>query len=181
MSKNVFYLTGFMGVGKSTIGPILANTLGLDFIDLDSLIEQTEGKKIKDIFNDDGEEYFRNIESRLLIEVSQRSNIVIALGGGTAIQKVNIDYIQENGKMIYLKASIDSLIKRLYYKRDRPILNKKFENNPTKDELKQMLIKLITEREPYYKKADLVVDTERTPVGKTVDFIARVLESKIIK
>lgn len=180
MPNNVFYLTGFMGVGKSTIGPILANTLGLNFIDLDEYIEKSEGKKIKDIFTEKGEEYFRKVEAELLRDASKQSNIIIALGGGAAVQKENIDFIKNNGKMIYLKASESSLLKRLFYKRNRPLLNKQLENNPSKEEVKEMLVKLISEREPFYKKADLVVDTEKTPVGKTVDFIARMIEKKFL-
>lgn len=81
MNKKVVYLTGFMGSGKSTIGPILANTLGWDFYDLDNLIENKTGMKIREIFEAYGEDHFRKLERQTLLEITDEVNIVVSLGG----------------------------------------------------------------------------------------------------
>ena len=106
--KNTIYLTGFMGSGKSTIGPILANTLGWDFFDLDKLVENKTGKKIRDIFEQEGESYFRKIETDTLREISESKNVIISLGGGTIANKENIEIMKNTGKIIYLKVSLDT-------------------------------------------------------------------------
>jgi len=85
MRRNIFYLTGFMGSGKSTIGPILANTLGWTFFDLDREIEKRENRKITMIFDEDGKDYFRQKETEILKEISKGENLIISLGGGTLI------------------------------------------------------------------------------------------------
>jgi len=83
--KDRIYLTGFMGSGKSTVGSILANTLGYGFVDIDQGIEQAEGKTVSEIFREKGEEYFRNLEQSLLLRVSALPHTVISLGGGTVV------------------------------------------------------------------------------------------------
>ncbi|MCK5592180.1 MAG: shikimate kinase, partial [Candidatus Pacebacteria bacterium] len=94
-----------MTSGKSTIGPILANVLGWSFYDLDNKIVEDQGRSIVDIFNDDGEEKFREIESETLKKLVKNKNLVIALGGGAIIGKGNLDLLKGTGKIIYLKSS----------------------------------------------------------------------------
>src|SRR3970282_713969 len=101
--KQIIYLTGFMGSGKSTIGPILANTLGWDFYDLDRVIEKKTGKKIRQIFEQDGENFFRKIETETLKELSVNNKVIISLGGGTIVSDENIGILKNSGKLIYLK------------------------------------------------------------------------------
>src|SRR5690606_40072973 len=88
--KQIIYLTGFMGSGKSTIGPILANTLGWDFYDLDRVIENKTGKKVREIFEQDGESFFRSLETETLEELSELDKTIISLGGGTMANAENI-------------------------------------------------------------------------------------------
>ena len=104
------YLIGMMGSGKSTVGKILAEKMELLFIDLDSEIEKTGGKSVSEIFNQDGEDHFRKLESE---ELKQYSESVVACGGGIILDEENRQYINENGVAVLLTASMDELFKRL--------------------------------------------------------------------
>jgi shikimate kinase len=98
MKKSLIFLTGFMGSGKSTVGPILAEKFGYDFIDVDELIEKVEGQSIVDIFRERGEIYFRNIERKILREtIFKLSKFVVALGGGTITFEDNLYLVKEVG------------------------------------------------------------------------------------
>ncbi len=176
MDKKLIYLTGFMGAGKSTIGPILANTIGWDSCDLDVLIEQKVGKKVREIFEEDGEKYFRKIENETLQEVSQKSNLVVSLGGGTMANDQNLEILKRTGITVYLKASSDSFYKRLKHKRDRPQLLINEKEDFSKDELVQRIDELIRKRSKYYEQADIIIETDDFTVGKTVDRIVNHLE-----
>ncbi len=94
-----------MASGKSTIGPIVANTLGWIFFDLDKEIEKRENRKITKIFEEDGEDYFRHIETEILKNISNSENLIISLGGGTMIIQENREFIKKNGKLIFLLSS----------------------------------------------------------------------------
>lgn len=174
MGNKIIYLDGFMAAGKSTIGPILANTLGWDFYDLDHVIEIELGKKIVDIFSDEGENYFRQKESEILLKLSKMNRVVISLGGGTSSSCGNLETISATGKVVYLKASLEALYRRLRNKRDRPIVNSMSENEG-KDNLRVKISQLLLLRVPFYEKADLIVDTDTTPLGQTVDKIAKLI------
>jgi shikimate kinase len=181
MKKNIFYLTGFMGSGKSTIGPILANTLGWQFYDLDKVIEAAEKKKVKEIFKEKGEDYFRKIETDTLKELSEGDKIIISLGGGTIIFKTNYELMRSSGTIIYLHASMESIYFRLRYKTDRPVINPDGLESLSKDEMLQRITKLFNEREKFYKQADLIIDTDKMPIGKAVDHLAHYIEKNIAK
>lgn len=120
MKNKLVYLTGFMASGKSTIGPILANTLGWNFFDLDRLIEQSSGKSIRSIFEENGEDYFRTLETEILVKVSTLEFYIISLGGGTIASDKNLNIIKSTGLLIYLESSPEETYKRLRFKRDRP-------------------------------------------------------------
>jgi len=121
MACKRIYITGFMTSGKSTIGPILANVLGMVFFDLDKEIEKEEDQAIIDIFDQKGETYFRETEWRVLKRLSEKSDIVISLGGGTIIQDNNFMLLKSTGKIIYLKVSPEILYMRLKNKINRPL------------------------------------------------------------
>ena len=167
-----------MGSGKSTIGPILANTLGWDFFDLDKVIEGKKNKKVREIFDEEGEESFREIESVVLKEISQKEKIIISLGGGTIIKKDNLDFMKLNGLIIYLKTSEEKIYQRLRFKTDRPIMNSILtENVSTADGIKK-ISELLTKREKYYLNADVVFDIDKYPVGVTVDKIIQIIKQR---
>ncbi len=178
MNAKIIYLNGFMASGKSTIGPILANTLGWDFYDLDKVIEQELGKSIVKIFQEEGEEYFREKETYILQLLSGKQNVIISLGGGTSSNNNNLELMKKNGKIIYLKASTESLYQRLRFKKDRPMLNQDTYDENGKN-LKQKISELLEKRTPFYEQADLVIDTDLYPLGKTVDKIAKLIIKKV--
>ncbi|MDX1628808.1 MAG: shikimate kinase [Fulvivirga sp.] len=150
------YLIGMPGSGKSTLGRQLAQRLGLEFIDLDEEIEQHEGQSIPEIFSSRGEAHFRAVENKLLINISQNSEtVVMATGGGTPCHYHGIDFMLDNGRVVFLNISIPELMKRLD-KTDiatRPKFG-------SKEDLKNQLQLLLTERMPVYQKAHIVIDDD---------------------
>jgi shikimate kinase len=171
--KNIIYLTGFMGSGKSTIGPILANTLGYRFIDLDCYIEEQTSKTISKIFAEQGEKAFRALETQALKVLTHDQNVVISLGGGTLVTAENLQLVKECGVLIYLKADIDQIVMRMKNKTDRPLLRGPNGEQLPEHELRTRIQNLITEREKYYTTADIIVSTTNRKVGVSVDDIVQ--------
>ena len=180
MKRNVFYLTGFMASGKSTIGPILANSLGWTFFDIDKEIIKKEGMKITEIFKLKGEDYFRRIENELLQLLSKKNKVIIALGGGTITSEFNREIIKSTGFMIYLKSSPEIAYKRLKFKRDRPALLFEEDELPTEEKFIKRINSLLEQRKEFYEQADYIINTDSIPVGKTVDKIVRIIEKHLV-
>ena len=174
----IIYLNGFMASGKSTIGPILANTLGWDFYDLDKVIEKEEGKSIVQIFEDKGEKYFREKETEILKKVSESDKKIISLGGGTSVFNNNLEFIRNTGKVIYLKTSPESLFNRLRFKNDRPVFNRE-KNGNNKENLKLKISELLAQRTPYYEQADYIINTDEYPLGQIIDLIAKFIHKSV--
>ncbi|MBU1099179.1 MAG: shikimate kinase [Bacteroidetes bacterium] len=175
MHFNKVFLTGFMTSGKSTLGPILANVLGWNFYDLDKVIEKEEKKAVVDIFKERGEEYFRRRETSVLERLVTENNIIVALGGGTIANQVNLDLLKNNGKLIYLKVAPEVLYQRLKHKIDRPLFRDLVLSENPKDDFIKRINKLLNEREKYYSQADIVIDCDSRRVGITVDQLAHQL------
>lgn len=174
MKKNLIFLTGFMASGKSTIGPILANTIGWDFLDLDKVIEEKTSKKIVDIFREEGEKFFRELETNTLTEITRLNKYVISLGGGTIENEENLKMINNNGILVYLETSPEAAYRRLRFKRDRPALL--FDDHePTKEEFLNRINTILRRRLKYYNQADIKINTDNKPVGITVDQIVKIL------
>jgi len=173
MAEKRIYLTGFMTSGKSTIGPILANVLGMEFFDLDKVIEENEGNSIVEIFEKKGEAYFREIELETLKRLSVREKVVISLGGGTLTDRSNLELLKSTGKIIYLKVSPNNLYKRLKNKIDRPLFRDLVLGEKSEEDFLEKIKELLEKRRVYYEKADLIIDTDLQPLGKTVDQIAK--------
>jgi len=171
--KSLIFLTGFMGSGKSTVGPILANVLGYEYIDIDALIEKKANKKIVDIFRTEGEQAFRAMERNVLRELVHFDNCVISLGGGTIANEENCKLVINNGILVYLKLSPDEIIKRVQDKDDRPMLKDEYGNPLPPPKLRERINQLLDFREQYYSRADIIVPTENVQVGKTVDEIVK--------
>ncbi|HOM27495.1 MAG TPA: shikimate kinase, partial [bacterium] len=123
MEKNIV-LIGFMGTGKTEVGILLAKRLNMNFVDTDKLIEEREKDRIVRIFEVKGEEYFREIEEKIIEEVSNYKNCVIATGGGAVIREKNYNNLKKNGILICLKATPEEIYKRTISKKDRPLLMK---------------------------------------------------------
>ena len=145
MLKNLT-LTGMMGVGKSTIGKLLAKKLQYDFLDIDKLIEQKEGSSINLIFKNKGEEYFREIEKRLTLTELKKINCVISLGGGSFLQNEVRKSVKKLSVSFWLDVPIDELIKRLTKSKKRPLLFKQNLNSTVK--------KIYFDRKKIYNMAD---------------------------
>lgn len=178
MSKTLLYLTGFMGSGKSTIGPIVANTLGWQFIDLDREIEEREETSVSKIFETKGENYFRELETKVLLEVSQKEDAVISLGGGTIINEPNLKTVKESGILIYLKLSPESAYKRLKFKKDRPIFSNIESVSLSKHDFLNKITSLMAMRTKYYEQADAIIDTDSLSIGSVVDEIVKFFNKK---
>jgi shikimate kinase len=147
-------LIGYMGSGKTTVGRALAKEIGLPFYDLDWYIESRMRKKVSQIFAEQGEEGFRRIERNMLHEVAEFENIVISCGGGTPCFFDNMDYLNQQAQVVYLKAQPEVLHKHLLMgKGDRPLLKGK-----TPDELIQFIREQLEKREPFYSKANYTLD-----------------------
>lgn len=177
--KDLIYFTGFMAGGKSTIGRIVANTLGYAYTDIDKEIEKRLGKKVTEIFAEFGEVYFREFETQVLSEVSKQQHHVISLGGGTIMNPKNLEIIKSRGLLLYLKSSLENIFKRLRYKTDRPV----FMDNDGKwmrdGELKDKIKVLMEIREPVYQQSNLTFVTDNKPVGVTVDEIVKKIKPLI--
>ncbi len=148
------FLVGFMGAGKTTNGRKLANYLNLDFIDLDSYIEQKHKASISFIFDLLGEEGFRFIEHRAILEILQGDNYVLSSGGGSPCFFDNMKMFYDSGITVYLKMPPQSLWYRLINaKKKRPLIR-----NLSKDELLAYIEKELQWREKFYKQAHITVD-----------------------
>jgi shikimate kinase len=179
LKKGLVFLTGFMGSGKSTIGPILANALGWEFVDVDKWIESKTDKKIVDIFSATGEQAFRALEQQTLRELLARNECVVSLGGGTLANEENFEFIRNNGIIVYLQLSSDNLLERVKYKTDRPML-KDPEGRPLQgEELKDRIDELLEVRERYYSRAHIIIPADAMKVGPTVDAIVKKLRGLI--
>lgn len=179
MKNRLVFLTGFMASGKSTIGPILANTLGWNFIDIDKMIEAKCEKKISEIFQDEGEKYFREQERKVLEEVVNYDEYVIALGGGTVANQDNLDLIKSSSLVIYLESSPEETYKRLRFKRDRPLLKFDIDEEPTKAQYLKRINEILNSRKKFYDQADIKVNTDNMRVGKTVDQLTKIILNKL--
>ena len=176
MKTKIVFLSGFMGSGKSTIGPILANVLGWNFFDLDRVIESKQSKKIVDIFAEKGEAAFRLLEREVLREITKGENVIIALGGGTIADQKNINFMKKKGKIIFLEASAESFYQRLRFKTDRPMLRGKDEELLSQDELRKRISEILNYRKKYYDQADVSLQTDGLTIGKTVDAISKIIQ-----
>ncbi len=168
------FLIGFMGCGKSTIGKLLAHELGWQFVDLDEEIIRQEGMSIEQIFDRHGEPYFRSVEVKLLRQLLERDNTVIALGGGTPTQE-NAWPILSQGLVIYLRCHPDELFRRLRDATNRPMLNRV----PTAE--RPLFIRtLLSIREPFYRRATLTVDSfaQHTP-QETAAIISQLIRESL--
>lgn len=175
MKPRIYYLAGFMGSGKSTIGPIVANSLGWNFADLDLVIEQRLGKKIATIFSEKGEPEFRKLEREVLKDISEGENLIISLGGGTIVDQKNINFMKSKGKIIFLEASPEAFYKRLRFKNDRPVLKNEDDETLSQEELKNRIINLLSYRKKFYNQADITIQTDGVTIGRTVDNLVRII------
>lgn len=172
MSQLVF-LIGYMGAGKTTIGQRLAKRLNCEFIDLDWVIEERQGRRISDIFHNEGEDAFREIEREILHKVCEEEtekatqNAVIALGGGTPCFFDNMDFVNKYGKSVYIKAEIETLITHIRMGGNRPLLD-----GMNDTEMAEFIGKGLALRESFYQKATYVLEIETLRTEEQIEDVA---------
>ncbi len=156
-SRNLFnyniFLIGFMGAGKSTISDYLKNALAMDVVEMDQCIVERQGMSISDIFETYGEEYFRELETNLLIEMQSQSNVVVSCGGGVPMRERNVVEMKKNGRVVLLTAKPETILERVKDNHDRPLL----ENNKTVPFIADLMEK---RRAKYEAAADIVLQTD---------------------
>jgi shikimate kinase len=177
--KALIFLTGFMGSGKSTIGPILANTLGFAYLDVDQYIEKKTNKRVVEIFSSEGEQAFRTLERNALLELTELNHYVLSLGGGAIANEENCQRVLQKGVLVYLKLSPEEIIRRVQYRSDRPMLKDERGNKLSPPELKNRVIDLMARREQFYARADVVIAADNMRVGETVDEIVKHIHALI--
>ena len=155
--KNI-YLIGMPSSGKSTLGKELARNLSYTFTDMDKLIETREQKTISEIFSNQGEAHFRELEKKTLQGFQPDQSMVIATGGGVPCFHDNMQFIKNNGVSVFLNVELDDLAKRLYKAQGniRPLLDK----SQSEEAVIASIKKTYEERLPFYKQADIQVDGE---------------------
>ena len=166
--KNIF-LVGFMGAGKSTVGRILADKIGYRYCDADKFIETHAGTTITQIFADQGEKYFRDLESESMEFLSTKEKQVIATGGGVIQRDRNWDAMKNGGITVYLKAPIEVIWERIKDSKDRPLLQVE---NPL-----ETARELLNKRTLLYEKADLIVDTSDLSLEEVAEEIIKAMNA----
>lgn len=150
-------LIGFMGAGKSTISSYLRNAFAMDVVEMDQVIAEEQGMSISEIFDTYGEEYFRNLETQLLIDMQAKQNVIISCGGGVAMRERNVAEMRKNGKVVLLTADPETILDRVKDSDERPLLNGN-KNVPFIANL------MAARKEKYEAASDIIVRTD----GKSV-------------
>ena len=166
--KNIV-LVGFMGTGKTTIATEVANRLKMKYVSTDSRIEKREKRTINEIFTDSGEEYFRDIESDVVREVSASGDLVIDAGGGAVLRDENMANFKSGGVVICLTADVETILSRTKKYKHRPLLNV--------EDPKRKIRDLLAKRESFYAKADHSINTGKLTARQVVDEILKIVKS----
>jgi shikimate kinase len=169
---NKIFLIGFMGSGKSTTGKKLASHLKWTFIDLDEKIENMTGMKIRDIFSEKGEAFFRRTESEVLQEMASESNAVISTGGGTPCFGDNMDFMLRTGITVYLRMTPTRLKNRLAGSSDRRPLLKDI----GKEDLEEYIAGKLSEREKWYSRAEIIIDGFNTDFSMLYSSVKKLIK-----
>lgn len=163
-------LIGFMGAGKSTVGSILARRLGMRFVDLDEAVSREAGMSVPEIFEREGEEGFRDRESRALRDNLREEGMVLACGGGIVLRQKNVALLRERCAVIYLRAGRETVLRRVGGGEGRPLLEK--------GDVAERVEELMSRREEAYRRAaHLVVDTD----GRTPEEVAEEIERRCLR
>jgi len=156
-------LIGFMGTGKTSVGRLVAESLHFDYLDTDEMIQSTTGRTISDIFKTDGETAFRALEERTVAEIANRAKTVIATGGGLPTNSKNLASLRTHALVVCLWASPEKIWERVKNQSHRPLLH---DANP-----QEKIRELLAAREPFYKQADVLLNTELRSVREVAQQI----------
>jgi len=160
------YLVGFMGTGKSTVARVLANRLGMLWMDSDLQIENEQGRPIQEIFARDGEETFRKLERAFIETGHPDKGVIVSCGGGLVIQPGMIDLLKSKGVVVCLLASPEMIYERTRSNANRPLLN-------VPDPMDRIR-SILKERAPYYRMAGTQILTDHRPLTEVVLHVSRV-------
>ena len=161
-------LIGFMGAGKSTVSEYLSRKYNMDTVEMDQIIAEREKMSISDIFSVHGEEYFRDLETKLLIEMQAKTNTVISCGGGVPMRERDVKEMKKNGCVVLLTATPETILERVKDNHDRPLL----EGNKTVSYISELMEK---RRAKYEAAADVIIETD----GKSTQEICEELVQKM--
>jgi len=164
--KNIV-LTGFMGTGKTAVGRELSRLLSMKLVDVDTEIEKSRQMTINEIFKQFGELRFREIETEMIRKLSERKDVIISTGGGAVLRQENVDVLREQGIIVCLMATPETILKRTSHSSHRPLLQVEDPFGKIKE--------LLDFRRPFYEKADIMIDTD----GKTPREIAEEIIDKM--
>ncbi len=156
-----------MGSGKATYGKRLAEALDFDFEDTDSLIEELEGMEVTEIFKNKGEDYFRTIEAKTLTKISQKTNTIVATGGGMPCWKNNLEFMNQTGLTIYLKAGLGCVMKNLLKEKERRPMIANIDPTVLADYIHEKL----EERKPCYKGAHASIVTNNMKFSSLLELV----------
>lgn len=156
MTQNIF-LIGFMGAGKSTVARFLRDHYQMSLVEMDEQIESQEGRTISQIFAENGEEYFRSLETKLLLTMAQEKSTVVSCGGGVPMRPENVAAMRQSGKIVYLSTTPEEIYMRVKNSHTRPLL----EGNMSVDYIENLLKKRLPK---YLEAADITVATDRKSV-----------------
>ena len=159
-----------MGSGKSTVGKILAKKLNRELADVDQKIEEKEKRRIAEIFEKDGELYFRDVEKEAIRAIASRSNLVITTGGGAVLDPGSMAALKAGGWIILLEATPETILQRVKDSRHRPLLKG--------GEMSAEIKRLLEFRKPYYEKADMKCSTDGKSAQQVADEILKKLENE---
>ncbi len=167
--KNIF-LIGFMGSGKSSVCSRLADILDMKCAEMDEMIVEKAGMPITDIFDTFGEEYFRNMETDVLMDLKETCDTVVSCGGGCVLRRYNSDIMKMSGIVVYLTAAPETIYERVKDEDSRPILNGNMNVG--------YISSLMDERRPLYESAaDITIDTDLKTIDEICDEIIRRLST----
>ena len=167
ISRSIF-LIGFMGAGKSTIARALQRELGFPLIEMDERIVKEQGMSINDIFAQYGEDHFRDIESQLIVDIGKEEPSIVSCGGGVVVRPQNTQNMKEIGRIVFLKATPETIYERVKNSTDRPILNGHMNV--------EYIAELMEKRRALYEEAaDITIQTD----GKTRDQICQEIIGKL--
>lgn len=169
LSKNIV-LIGFMGSGKSMTSNKLASLLKKEVFSTDEMIEQKEGRSISEIFSAEGEDYFREKEREAVQEISNRQGVVIDCGGGVVLNPENMNDLKRNGIVFYLSAPVDFLFEQIKGYEHRPLMNV--------DDPKAKIEEMLKVRDPLYRQADHVIDSDQKSIDQIVEDIQEIIKNE---
>ena len=157
-------LCGFMGSGKTTVANILSRLINKKVTDIDKYIEKNENRTISEIFLSDGEVYFRTLETKAVSEISQMDNLIIATGGGIILNSQNTEMLKQNGKIVFIDVTVETILNHLRLDTIRPLLQS--------EDKEKAVTELLNSRLPFYKaSADIIIDGN----GKVTDIAKKII------